>query len=93
MIVGTALLRIRINEAWSLKEKRGILVSIIKRTQNKFNLAIAQVGDEDLWQGSQVGIAVVSTTVRHAEQQIQNIVNFIESDPRLEIIAWEQEIL
>lgn len=93
MIIGSAILSVRIIGAQSLKEKRGILLSMIRRTRNKYNVAIAEVGSQNLWQRADIGIAVISSTVRHAEIQLQNIVRFIETEPRLEIVSLETEIL
>lgn len=93
MIIGSAILSVRIIGAQSLKEKRGILLSLIRRTRNKYNVAIAEVGSQNLWQRADIGIAVISSTVRHAEIQLQNIVRFIETEPRLEIVSLETEIL
>jgi len=93
VIIGSAILSVRIIGAQSLKEKRGILLSLIRRTRNKYNVAIAEVGSQNLWQRADIGIAVISSTVRHAEIQLQNIVRFIETEPRLEIVSLETEIL
>ncbi len=93
MIIGSAILSVRIIGAQSLKEKRGILLSLIRRTRNKYNVAIAEVGSQNLWQRADIGIAVISSTVKHAEIQLQNIVRFIETEPRLEIVSLETEIL
>lgn len=93
MRIGSAVLEIHIIGAQSLKQKRMILLSVIKRAQNKFNAAIAEVGSQDLWQRAEVGIAVVSTSTKHADGQLQVIVNFFEQDPRLEVITVETEVI
>ena len=93
MIIGTAVISVRLIGVQSLKEKRGSLLSLLKRTRNKFNASVAEVGDQDLWQRAEIGVAVISSTVKHAQQQVQKIVRFIESEPRLEIISLSEEIL
>lgn len=93
MIIGSAFLTIHINAAQSLKEKRGILMSIIKRTRNKFNVAISEVGSQDLWQKAEVGLAVISTSTSHVHQQLDQVIRFLETESRLEIIAVEIEVL
>jgi uncharacterized protein YlxP (DUF503 family) len=93
VIIGTAVISVRLIGVQSLKEKRGILLSLLKRTRNKFNASVAEVGDQDLWQRAEIGVAVISSTVKHAQQQVQKIVRFIESEPRLEIISLSEEIL
>jgi len=93
VVIGSALISVRIVGAHSLKEKRGDLLSILHRTRNSFNAAVAEVGDQDLWQRAQIGVAVVSNTAKHAEQQLDQVIKFIESEPRLEIIEVHMEIL
>lgn len=93
MIIKTALLTIHLSAVHSLKEKRGILNSVLNRIRNKFNVAIAEVGSQDLWQKAEVGMAVVSTSTSHAHQQVDQIIRFIEAEPRLEIVAVETELL
>lgn len=93
MVVGTLLLQLRLNGVQSLKEKRGILQSIIVRTRNKFNVSIAEVAKQDLWQISELGIAVVSNSSKHVDQQLQKIIQFFEQETILEIISIDTEIL
>ncbi|NMB38857.1 MAG: DUF503 domain-containing protein [Firmicutes bacterium] len=93
MIIGTAFLNVRIVGVQSLKEKRSILLSVLKRTRNKFNVSAAEVGAQDLWQKAEIGIAVVSGSSNHVEQQLRKIVSFIESEPRFEIMSLNMEIL
>ncbi|HHT35921.1 MAG TPA: DUF503 domain-containing protein [Firmicutes bacterium] len=91
-MIGSAVISVRIIGAQSLKEKRGILLSIMRRTRNKFNAAVAEVGSQDLWQRSDIGVAVVSSTVKHAEQQLQQVIKFIEADPLLEVMTLEIDV-
>lgn len=93
MIIGSAIVSVRLVGTQSLKEKRAILLSLIHRARNKYNAAIAEVGNQNLWQRADIGIAVVSSTVKHAELQLQSVVRFIETEPRLEIVSLEKEIL
>ena len=64
----------------------------MRRTRNKFNAAVAEVGSQDLWQRSDIGVAVVSSTVKHAEQQLQQVIKFIEADPLLEVMTLEIDV-
>lgn len=93
VIIGSAVIDMRIVGVQSLKQKRSILLSVIKRTHNKFNAAIAEVGNQDLWQSSKIGIAVISSSSNHVDQQLQAIIRFIESEPRIEVTTYDLEIL
>ena len=47
----------------SLKEKRGVVKRLVERTRSKYNVSIAEVGDNDLHQRAVVGFAVVGNDV------------------------------
>jgi uncharacterized protein len=75
-----AYLIIEIPEVHSLKEKRSVIRPIIKRVQSRFNTSIAEIDNLDNWQVAGLGIACVSNSKRHAEEMVQNIVNFVEGN-------------
>lgn len=91
MIIGTAKIHLFANWVHSLKEKRMIVKSIIDKVKHKFNVSIAEIDDQDLHQSIVIGIACVSTSKRHADSMIQNVLNFIEdnTDAVLEDIETE----
>ncbi len=94
MIVGTCLIELHLPMVHSLKEKRGILKSLIAQVQKKFNAAIAEVGLHDVWQSATLGISVVSTTAAHAEQMLETIAIWIEhTRPDLEVIDHRIETI
>jgi uncharacterized protein YlxP (DUF503 family) len=64
----------------SLKEKRGILKSLIAKTQNKFKISIAEIGHLDVWQDSQIACAVVSNDGNQAMAILQNVLNWISDN-------------
>jgi uncharacterized protein YlxP (DUF503 family) len=92
--VGTQRLQLRRSEAHSLKEKRGIIKSLIARVQTRYSVAVAEVGENDRWQVAELGVACVSNSTAHANEILSNIVGFVESD-RLdaELVDYEIEIL
>ncbi|MEJ8776883.1 DUF503 domain-containing protein [Pseudogracilibacillus sp. ICA-222130] len=73
-----------IYDVQSLKEKRSIVKRITKRVQNEFNVSIAEIGFEDLWQRTKLGIATVSNEYVHAEKMIQQVIRFIDQNPEVE---------
>lgn len=92
MVIGTAEITIFISESLSLKEKRSILHSLLKRLQNKFNAAVAEVDNQDMWQKATIGVAVIGGTSAHADSQLQHIINMVESDPRIRVIEVATEL-
>ncbi|PKB60216.1 MAG: hypothetical protein BZY64_01765, partial [SAR202 cluster bacterium Ae2-Chloro-G1] len=70
----------------SLKEKRGILKSVIERVSNRFKVSIAEVDSNDMPDIGVLGLAVVSTKSRHAESVLNKSIMFLEnSRPDVEV--------
>ena len=94
MHVGVCRIRFRLPENLSLKGKRRVLKSITTRVGNKFNVSVAEVDDQDLWQLATLGISCVSNDKRHANQVLSRVVDFItDSRFEIEILDYEIEIL
>jgi uncharacterized protein YlxP (DUF503 family) len=90
--VAACSLELYIPSASSLKTKRQILKSLIQRLRNEFNLSVTEVGQQDLWQKAELGLAVVCHNSNGADRILQKIFDFIESDYRVEIIDRRVEI-
>ncbi len=93
MIIGACSVELLMYEPNSLKEKRHIIKSLIGRIQSRFNVSVAEVGDNEKWKSAVIGFACVTNTTKHANQMINNIIKFIEGDSRVEIVKWDIEIL
>lgn len=93
MMVGVGRITLYLADGHSLKDKRRVLQSIISKMRNKFNVAVAEIADQELWQKSTLGIAVIGGTTAHADSQLQAIVDWLETEPRLRIGEVEIEIL
>ncbi len=94
MNVGVCRINLRLPETESLKGKRRILKSIVSRVSNKFNVAIAEVDNGDMWQLATIGICCVSNDRRHANEVMSRVVDFIiNSRPDAEILDYEIEII
>jgi len=91
MIVGVSTLELNLPGVGSLKEKRGILKSLMAQVKKKFNASVAEVGLHDVWQSATVGLAVVSTSSGHAEEMLETIAAWIEHN-RPDIDLLEQYI-
>jgi len=90
MTVGLARLTLFLPAAHSLKEKRMVLRRLKDRAQQKFNLAIAEVGENDLWQRALIGVAVLGTGRRFVESALDEVVRFIRDEA--EVTNVEREI-
>lgn len=93
MVVGVCQLDLRIPETHSLKGKRHVMQKMIERVKHRFNVAISEVGDNDLWQRAQIGICAVSNDRRHINSSLDKVVDFIEKMNLVEVVHKDLEIL
>lgn len=92
MIIGS--LEIKLYAPWvsSLKEKRMVVKSIIAKTQNKFNVSIAEVAEQDTLQTIILGIACVAGSIRQVDSILDQVINFIGNNTEADILDLLREI-
>ena len=73
----------------SLKEKRRILKGLKDRVGNNFNVSISEIDDHDVWRRAQLGIACISNNGKDANQLLNRVVYFIESEAVAEILDYK----
>ena len=94
MNVGICRIKLHISESRSLKDKRRIVKSVVSRLRNQYNISVAEVDDQDLWQLVTLGISCVSNHNQHVDEILSKVVNFITNNyPELEIVDHQTEIL
>ena len=93
MVIGICQLHLRIPGNHSLKEKRHVIRKLIDRVSHRFNVAISEVGDNDLWQRARIGICTVGNDRRFVNSCLDKIIDSIEKMYLAEIIEKEIEIL
>jgi uncharacterized protein YlxP (DUF503 family) len=93
MVIGVCKLDLRIPENHSLKEKRHVLRKLMDRVRNRFNVAIAEVGDNDIWQRAQMGFCTVGNDRRHINSSLDKVIYFIEQMNLVEMVRTEIEII
>lgn len=64
----------------SLKEKRGIIKSLLARLHNTFNVSTSEVDRQDIPDSAVIAFAVVTTATNHAHSSVSNIMNWIEKN-------------
>ena len=93
MFVGVARLTLQIADSGSLKSKRQVLRRITDRLKARFNVSVAEVEDQDLWQRATIALAVVSADRRHVDEQVEKMIHFVEEMYVAPLIGRELEIL
>jgi uncharacterized protein len=92
MIIVAAMITLIIPENDSLKGKRRVIKSLIERVRHKFEAAVAEVGDNDLWQKARIGVALVGNDSHLLETRLQQIMKFMENQHLAEIIDSQVEL-
>ena len=77
MIVGLLSVELFIPHAQSLKDKRMVLRSIKDRLK-RFNVAVAEVEHQDVWQRAGLGIVAISTTTDHVDRELAAVADEID---------------
>jgi uncharacterized protein YlxP (DUF503 family) len=90
MLLGTLRIVLQIPQSRSLKAKRQVVKGIKDRLKNKFNISIAEVDDNDLWQRATLGIAIVANESRFIDEVLTSVENHIAANPEVIIIDCER---
>ena len=91
--VGLCTLELYIPEADSLKDKRSVLKSMLEGMRNKFNVSAAEVEHNDIWRRATVAITCVSNSQSFADQVLNKAVDWVESNPRVNVAGVQIEFL
>jgi len=90
MYVNSSKLTFYIPQSASLKDKRQVRRSLVDKTRQRFNAAVAEVGTQDVHQTLTVGVAVVSGDAAHAQNMMDEIVRYMEGNAGAELTAVEK---
>ncbi|MCR8745150.1 DUF503 domain-containing protein [Romboutsia lituseburensis] len=89
------ILKIKLRANWvhSLKEKRMIVKSIVKKLQNTFNISVSEVENQDIHQMITIGISGITLSSSQSDSIKEKIINFIEDNSEAIIIEIEEDII
>ena len=90
MYVNSSKLTFYIPQSASLKDKRQVRRSLVDKTRQRFNAAVAEVGTQDVHQTLTIGVAVVSGDAAHAQNMMDEIVRYMEGNAGAELTAVEK---
>ena len=94
MIVGVCRIKLRLPESSSLKDKRRVIKSIKDQVRNRFEVSIAEVEDQDLWQIATLGACCISNDSRHTNEVLSRVIDFIENAHfDIEVLDTHTEII
>lgn len=71
--IGVITLELRLENSHSLKEKRHVVASLKDRLRHKFNVSVAEIDHQDLWQRATLAAVTVASDHTHAEKVLQSV--------------------
>ena len=77
----------------SLKAKRAAIKPIVDGIRVRFHVSVAEVDHHDQWQRAGIGVAVVSSSIGHAEEILDAVDRFVWSHPDVEVLSAERSWL
>ena len=93
MTVGTLQLVLYLHDTHSLKQKRAVIRKILERTKAKFNLAVAEVAQNDSHTQAVLAFVTVSNDARLVNSILDKVVNFVDHLFLAEIVGHEIELI
>ena len=90
--LAVCILELHIPEASSLKRKRQVVRSLVKRLRNHFNVSAAETGCQNLWQRSELAVAAVCQNSGSADRLMEQLLSFIERENRVNIISSKMDM-
>jgi uncharacterized protein YlxP (DUF503 family) len=94
IIVGLLTLHLQFDHIISFKDKRHTIKPMINRLHRQFNISIAEVDHQDIWNSAALAVVFVSNDTTHVVQTMQNIVKFLQENfPNISQMDEKLEIL
>lgn len=93
MKIGCCQLRFFLHGNNSLKGKRKVVSSMKDRVRSRFNVSVAEVGDNDQWQSIQLGVAAVGPDPAYIYGLIQQVIRFLDSLQLAELTDSQFELI
>jgi uncharacterized protein YlxP (DUF503 family) len=73
MPIGVLTLEIELPYAHSLKEKRAVLQKMRDRLRARFNVALAELDHQDVWQHATLGVVSISNSQALLESTLRQV--------------------
>jgi len=86
MFVALQRFDLRIRESRSLKQKRHVVKALTAAIRRRFNVSVAEVDHQDLWQRATIAVAAVSGQDYHVRRVASEIERFVEAWPAVEML-------
>jgi uncharacterized protein len=91
--VALGVVELHLPDVGSLKDKRHVLKGLKEKVRARFEVSVAEVDHQDIWQRATLAVAYVSADARHANTVISKAMDFIEDNVAGRVLDTSVEIL
>ena len=91
--VALGMVELHLPDVDSLKGKRHVLKGLKEKVRAKFEVAVAEVDHQDVWQRATLAVAYVSADARHANTVVSKALDYIEDTVEGQVLDTSVEIL
>lgn len=78
---------LRIPGCTSLKEKRHVIKAITGSLRRTFNVAVAEVDHQDLWQRATLAVSAVAGEGYHLKRVMREVERHLDTFPAVEVLS------
>ena len=87
MLVALCSFDLRIPGCTSLKEKRHVVKTLTASLRSRFNVAVAEVDHQDLWQRTTIAVSSVAGEGYHLKRVMHQVERHIGTFPAVELLS------
>lgn len=93
MIIGACRLHLYLPGCTSLKAKRSRIKPLLARLPREFNVAVAEVGLQDVWQSAEIAVVLVANDTARVQSQLEQVTHWVETHwPDLTVVTSQLEL-
>ncbi|MEU3627321.1 hypothetical protein BS329_01355 [Amycolatopsis coloradensis] len=93
MFVGALELDILLGDVHSLKQKRSVIKPVLAEVRRRFDVSVAEAGQQDLHRRALIGVAVVAATGEHVRDVLDSCERFVAGRPEFELLSAHRRLL
>ena len=93
LVVAVVEVELHVPMSGSLKSKRGVVRPLVERLRRELNVSVAEVGHQDLWQRSLLGVAVAAGSETGARKVVQSLEAIVGREPRVELVRLDVDVV
>ena len=94
MSIGVLTLQLQLPGCKSLKEKRSRLKPLISRLHREFNISVAELSYQDIWDEATIGCVMISNDHQFSESSLQTVIHWVDKNwPDVSLVDDHIEII